>query len=280
MAFTFPKLKPATIDGFRGYVHPEGRVSPLTGTPVHPSVTTVQQALGKPALVRWSANTERDLWRAASIELYGELGGLPKLSEIAYAATLDRRVGTVRAYVKQQQAALDVGSSAHAYIDYQLRKGLGQKVGKEPQVHPKAMWAYMAVEDWFLQHQVKPVYVEAQVFGALGYAGTFDLLAYVDGALTLIDWKTSKALYPENDLQIAAYAQALVDMGHPEIARAIVIRIPKEESETAVEVHEVEDWQTLVPTFAALCTVWQWWYAADQASKAAWQAKRQAGEAA
>ena len=275
MAFAFPRLSASTLDGLRGYVHPEGRVSPLTGTALFPSVTTILKTMDQPGLDLWKVTTERDMWRTASGELYAEIAGLPKLSPIAYLDTLDRRVGTLRAYTKQQQAALDVGSSAHHYIDYQIRKGLGQTVGKEPAIHPQAMWAYMAVEDWFMQHRVKPVYVEAQVFSHTGYAGTFDLLATVDGQLSLIDWKTSKALYPENDLQLAAYAQALRDMGHPEIARAIVIRIPKEEHETAVEVHEVEDWERLVPTFHALCTVWQWWYAADRASKAAWQAKRQ-----
>lgn len=280
MTFTFPQVKPCTLDGLRGYVHPEGRISPLTGSALHPAVTGIENALGKPALVRWSANTERELWRTASCELYADLkrmgaeGGSTALSDIAYADTLDRRVGQVRAYQREIQTALDVGSSAHKYIEWQIRRGLGQKVGPEPKVHPKGLWACMAVEDWFLRHQVKPIYVEAQVFAARGYAGTFDLLATVDGALTLIDWKSSKALYAEHDLQIAAYAQALVDMGHPEVARAIVIRIPKEETETEVEVHEVEGWRELVPTFHALCEVWQWWWRADQDSKAAWQAKR------
>lgn len=276
MAFTFPHVTPANTGcGWRGYAHPDGKPSALSGTVYHPSVTEILTCTAKPALVRWSANVERDLWRQAAIDLHADTAGTVTLSPIAYADTLDRRVGQLRAYQREQQAALDIGSAAHKLVEYEIRKGLGQTVGRAPEVPPKSLWAVMAVQDWFLAHQVKPLFVECQVFGGLGYAGTFDLLAKVDGQVALIDWKVSKALYPEHDVQAAAYAQALEDMGHPAPAQVFVIRLPKEETETAVEVHEVADWRQHVPTFAAICAVWKWWRAADAQSKAAWQAKKE-----
>jgi len=41
-----------------------------------------------------------------------------------------------------------------------------------------------------------------------GYAGTYDLLMTIDDQLWLIDIKTSKGVYPEYGLQLAAYGHA------------------------------------------------------------------------
>jgi len=41
------------------------------------------------------------------------------------------------------------------------------------------------------------------------YGGTADCVAEKDGKLILIDWKTSKDIYPENYLQLAAYKEGL-----------------------------------------------------------------------
>jgi hypothetical protein len=64
-----------------------------------------------------------------------------------------------------------------------------------------------------------------QVVGSLqyGYAGTFDLLADVDGVTTRIDYKTGKRLYPEVQLQLAAYEWAAVESGHPASERQLAV---------------------------------------------------------
>lgn len=52
--------------------------------------------------------------------------------------------------------------------------------------------------------------VEYRVFSdRFNYAGTVDLMARSrSGKVVMVDWKTSKYLYPDNDLQLAAYAGA------------------------------------------------------------------------
>jgi|GEM_PF-2803206 len=42
-----------------------------------------------------------------------------------------------------------------------------------------------------------------------GYAGTVDLVCLLDGRLTVIDWKTSKAIYDGYKCQVAAYCKAI-----------------------------------------------------------------------
>ncbi len=43
------------------------------------------------------------------------------------------------------------------------------------------------------------------------YAGTIDLICKIDGILTLVDFKTSKAVWPSHRMQVSAYKHALTD---------------------------------------------------------------------
>lgn len=49
----------------------------------------------------------------------------------------------------------------------------------------------------------------------LNYAGSTDLIAYVNGELTLIDFKTSQEVWTEYELQISAYAYAIQNGENP-----------------------------------------------------------------
>ncbi len=48
--------------------------------------------------------------------------------------------------------------------------------------------------------------------GKYRYAGAMDAVAYRNGQLVALDWKTGNGLYPEHLLQVAAYAKALEEM--------------------------------------------------------------------
>lgn len=63
---------------------------------------------------------------------------------------------------------------------------------------------------------------------AAGYAGTFDLLYPSAGGLTLLDWKTSSAIYPEYGLQLAAYAKAFELGSDEKVKRLLVVRVGKD----------------------------------------------------
>ena len=49
--------------------------------------------------------------------------------------------------------------------------------------------------------------MEEPIYGN-GYAGRFDLIARLSGIVTLVDFKTSKGIYPSYGWQIAAYKHA------------------------------------------------------------------------
>lgn len=235
-----------------------------------PSVTSILGCIGKPALVNWAANTERELVVDASTALYGDLAGTPKMSAAAYRQTLITRLGHEKAHKRELAKAAEIGTQAHALIEWNLRRSLGQKVGEEPRVEGKALWAFMAAEDWIKAVHLKPLAMEQTVWSRThSYAGTLDLLGEVNGELAVCDFKTSKAVYPESFLQVAAYAHALAEMGHSSPRAGWIVRLPKVESDPAFEAVRVPDFGPLFETFLHVIEVWRWSFAQEQARQAA-----------
>lgn len=256
--------------------------SPLTGTADWPSVTHILGVLNKPALVNWAASQERQACVETAADFYGDLARLPKpMDRATFVAQYESRLTKTKAYQRETQKATDIGSQAHKLIEWSIRKALGQKVGPEPKVVDQAMWAYMAFQDWAAAHTVKPIFVEQGVYHPrLGYAGTLDLYAEVDGVRAVVDFKTSKAIYAEAHLQNVAYQDALIELGHEKPETGYILRIPKSLNDPAFEVQVCPSRHELLPVFRALLRVWMWWWTAEQAGLEAWKAKKRAQEAA
>ena len=119
---------------------------------------------------------------------------------------------------------------------------MGQDPGPEPDVPEKALWAAMAWQDWAKSVNFKPFLMEQTVWSETHeYAGTLDCLATINGKMTLVDYKTSKNIYPEtNFLQVGAYWKALEEMGHEAPEEAIILRLPKKESDPEFEPRRVD----------------------------------------
>ena len=84
-------------------------------------------------------------------------------------------------------------------------------------------------------------------------------------------------MYPEALLQVCAYQQALVDMGHEAPAAGYVVRVPKNTDDPAFEVVEAPPRELLLPVFLAVRDVWRWAADADRRERAAWRAARNGG---
>lgn len=246
--------------------------------PEYPSVTSILNVIGKPALVAWSAKVERELVTNVSCQLYQDIAGTPKMAPAAYLMSLSTRLGREKAAQKELQKASEIGSQAHALIEWNLRASLMQDAGPSPRIVDAAQWAFMAWEDWKKSVNLKPIYIEQTVWSdTYGYAGTMDLLAEVNGKLTVVDWKTGKAIYPEAYLQNAAYRHALREMGHGDPVQGIIVRLPKNVEDPQFEAQTIEDSeQSLFNTFLHTFELWKW----AQKGEEAYEAKRQAAEAA
>ena len=247
-----------------------------------PSVTTILQVIAKPALVKWAENTAKAETINAAADLYIDLGkmakGTPPMTRAAYVASLESRLGKQRATERESAKATEIGSQAHALVEWDVRKRLGQIVGPRPAATQAAEWAFMAFEDWANSVNFTPIFTEFTVHSMTHrYAGTTDMLALVDGRRVVIDLKTSKSIYAEYFLQVSAYARGLDEMGHGPVDGAMVLRLPKNETDPAFEAVDAVDIDGLFSAFLSVRQVWQWWHEAETASRAAWVANKRKG---
>jgi hypothetical protein len=101
---------------------------------------------------------------------------------------------------RTRDKAGDHGTAVHEALAALARGAKSWKAPAEFRPHVKA------VGDFWRAYRPQPIYVESQIFSmAHGYAGSFDLLAWIYGRLLLIDAKTSSVLGHDMRLQLAAY---------------------------------------------------------------------------
>ena len=99
-----------------------GRFYALPDGEKFPSVTNILSVIAKPALVNWAANAERELVMRAAALLYEDLPTQgPKMGRLAFMETLKRRLGAEKAHQKELAKACEIGSEAHALIEWNLR---------------------------------------------------------------------------------------------------------------------------------------------------------------
>jgi hypothetical protein len=180
-SMTAPALAVNVKGKGRHYEHPE------TGELV-PSVTNIIGVLDKPALPRWAAKlvAERAWDLRASLENMDRDEAIDILKGSPW---------------RNSTRAADRGTSIHEYLQAVAE---GAPV---PELEGDAL-RYREAADTFLK-AYEPVFelTEFTVFGD-GYAGTADFMADIAGRSLIGDYKTSKALYPEIALQLAAIRHA------------------------------------------------------------------------
>ena len=262
----------------------------------YPSVTTIISAISKPALVGWAAREERLACLEAAADLHAETAG-QQLPRAAYLLTLEQRLGTTKAHVKALAKAGEIGSAAHAKIEWTLKRALGQRVGPEPVLQDAALWAFMAFEDLRQAIALTPRVSEHVVFSRThAYAGTLDMVATLqtrpllailerqgpvdahlaewlttrETATAVADIKTGRSVYPEAFLQVASYQRAYTEMGHGAVDGGLIFRLPKVATDPQFEVVVVPPARELFPTFLAVRQLFDWTFQQEQI----YQAKR------
>lgn len=205
----------------RYYVHPE------TGE-TWPSVTNIiGTGVNKPALVPWAAKITAD----AALRLAPQLAA-SMLKTPCRAKRKADRCGVctpcVLARIKGEHSvvkdtAADLGSRIHAIAEATV---LGKPHEDDPEAAPFVEQAIRFYDEFHidLEHDVEAAETTV-VNRAAGYAGTLDLLLWLDigqgKKLTVLDYKTSStrpvgSVYPEYGLQVAALIHgetALLDTG-------------------------------------------------------------------
>ena len=219
-----------------------------------PSVTTVIGVINKPALVPWAANAERRAFEAAMLAVAAQYALIP--ADVLLDRVIEA-VSGVKAAEREKQEAATIGTAVHAWISWQLRRELSDKPGPEPPLSDAAAWAAEAWKDWARSVDLVPIAIERVVYcQACGYAGTMDLYARVNGVLTVLDWKSGRAIYPEAFLQNVAYRHAARVLGMPS-DQGLVVRLPKLIDDPLPEVMPVPE-TVMLEEFLAARDLWQW----------------------
>ena len=183
--------------GMRAYQKP-GSSNPLW------SVTSVlSNTVAKPALMYWH-NTQG---REAIVEQLG-----PVVGETLTQDMLDTALKAARTRPsKTSKEAADLGTRAHDMISEYINMRI-ENVESYPIIPDDLRTVWQSYLQWEGQSGIHEyLKTEFAVYSeTFRYAGSVDALAVKDdGTFMVIDWKTSKGLYSENAMQVAAYANAL-----------------------------------------------------------------------
>jgi hypothetical protein len=159
-------------------------------------VTTILGVLNKPALVKWANNL-----------------GLQGIDSSKYTDKL-----------------ASIGPLAHSMVECEWTGEVFDSGAYSPEQISLAENALLSFFAWQEEHNVKPLLVEVQLVSGLGFGGTIDCYAVVDGVMTLIDLKTGKGIYPEHFHQLAAYSQLLAENDYA-VENVRILRIGRTEDE-------------------------------------------------
>lgn len=162
-----------------------------------PGVTTFIGILNKPALVPWANNL-----------------GLQGIN--------------VKDYVDDKG---DIGTLVHEMMFCDLRGvAVDTSLYTATQIEI-AQNSFKKYLDWKKQHTIEPIILEWGIVSEkYQYGGTIDNYCLFDGIYTLIDYKTSKALYLEHFIQVSAYRQLLREHKH-KVKNSAILRLGRNELE-------------------------------------------------
>jgi PD-(D/E)XK nuclease superfamily protein len=170
-----------------------------------------------------------------------------------------------------KQAAGDKGSKVHDAISAILRgeevridsEFLNRSNDKMEELTLEEVDGIKSLVDW--KNVNEPIHLawDLTVFSEkFGYAGTIDYICKVGDEVYLIDFKTSAQVWPEYELQVSAYKQALVEMqargdfaqiGDMSQAKLAILQVGYSKNKAGYKWNEVED---QFPLFMAARQIW------------------------
>ena len=140
---------------------------------------------------------------------------------------------------KIKNEAARPGTLMHSFIEGHIK---GEKVDTvdftENQIE-LAKNSYFAFVEW--EKAMKPKYLGTEiqlVSEKYRFGGTADMIGEIGGELVLCDWKSSKGVYPEMTIQVAAYKIAYEEMNPgKKVHHGGILRLDRETS--AYDYHDI-----------------------------------------
>lgn len=186
------------------------------------SVTKATGMLDKPALIPWACKM-----MAQKLESVAKQNGRLTIKDI---------FDSINAWRERRDETADLGTAVHDIISEYIKFKLGRrkempKLPKEPKDNHPIENAFIAFRTWEKEHDVKFVETEMLVYSKkYNFVGTLDCIAYVDGELCLIDFKSGNGIYWDYVIQVSGYGIAHREEFSQEFKRCCIIRFGKEDA--------------------------------------------------
>ncbi len=199
MTVTIANRRPAPTVPVTGVHRTPRHLYYFDGAGPWPGVTTVTDVLDKPALTKWHRTQVAEAAIANAERLLADRESGNTEAAVAYLLAI-RTEGT---------NSRERGTRIHAAAESILRR--------EPfAIDPRDTAEVEGIRSWLNTKRPTVLAVEAfLIHETLGYGGTCDLIAEIDGEVWILDWKSSKSVawpdgrvYDEMKLQLSAYARA------------------------------------------------------------------------
>ena len=209
-------------------------------------VTTVLGVIAKPMLIGWAANQTADYILEHSskegLDSNGVLLVEPQVIEdarTAHTRTRDRRASE--------------GTGTHKLVEDHVKSCIAN--GGEAAPHQTDDHQLYQFVDWAVTNKVTFLESEKVMYHPDWFVGgTTDLLFVIGGKKYIADVKTSKAVYYEAHVQMAAYRAMLENMGEGDIHGSVIIHLPPSGT---LQTYYHFDFETNLSVFMAALTIYR-----------------------
>jgi hypothetical protein len=218
------------------------------------NVTSIVDIIDKsPALMQWTANqtvqcvAEKLLAEQAQFDKINFEVGLALTPKMFSAEEISAMFNEARFHYKTtSKTALDVGRLAHNWLEEKAKAQVGSRqITERMPKNKQARRCCVAACRWWKAHNYRPLCIERKIYSRqYGYAGTMDNMGWIDGCgdesccgkfahvkglFIILDWKSSRAHYVQNRLQLAAYLEAIFEELGMRAAMRWCIRLGKDD---------------------------------------------------
>lgn len=128
------------------------------------------------------------------------------------------------------QEAADSGTCTHYHVECHIKDEKLDLTDFTQDQIDKAETGYLAFLEWEKNNKLEYIHIEYPVVSEIHqYGGTVDMIAKKNGALWMIDLKTSKAIYPSHKIQLAAYVNAYNEQEDEPVNEYHILQLNKED---------------------------------------------------
>lgn len=147
------------------------------------------------------------------------------------------------------------GSTIHKLIEVTLK---GEIISSD-NYDSFLMETMKVFDDWRKGHDILSQSLEQRLWSEkYKYAGTCDFIGILDGKLMILDWKTSRGIYDEYWLQMAAYVQAFYELTGLKVQSVGILHIRDGQKQFIEKTYD--EIMEYLPVFLAAQIIYNWKY--------------------